>query len=42
MKLAREAFERVEYKALSTSRREQYDVRMGYVSLHRRGLSGGL
>ena len=32
MKLAREAFERVEYKALSTSRREQYDVRMGYVS----------
>ncbi len=27
----REAFEKTEYKALSASRREQYDIRMGYV-----------
>ena len=32
MKLAREALERVEYKALSAPRREQYDIRMGYVA----------
>ena len=31
MPLAREAFERTEYKALSAPRREQYDIRMGYV-----------
>ncbi len=31
MSLAREAFERTEYKALSAPRREQYDIRMGYV-----------
>ena len=31
MKKAREAFEKTEYKALSASRREQYDIRMGYV-----------
>lgn len=32
MKQARTAFERVEYKALSAPRREQYDIRMGYVA----------
>ena len=31
MKRAREAFERTEYKALDASRRERYDIRMGYV-----------
>ena len=31
MREAREAFERTEYKALSAPRREQYDIRMGYV-----------
>ena len=31
MKRAREAFERTDYKALNAPRREQYDVRMGYV-----------
>ena len=31
MKRAREAFEKTDYKALSRSRKEQYDVRMGYV-----------
>lgn len=31
MKRAREAFERTEYKALDARRREQYDIRMGYV-----------
>ena len=31
MKRAREAFEKTDYKALSRARKEQYDVRMGYV-----------
>ena len=31
MREAREAFERTEYRALSAPRREQYDIRMGYV-----------
>lgn len=31
MKRAREAFEKTDYKALNRPRREQYDVRMGYV-----------
>ena len=31
MAKAREAFERTNYKALSAPRREQYDIRMGYV-----------
>lgn len=31
MELAREAFERTDYHLLSASRREQYDIRMGYV-----------
>lgn len=31
MKKAREAFEKTDYKALSAPRREQYDIRMGYV-----------
>ena len=31
MSKAREAFERTNYKALSAPRREQYDIRMGYV-----------
>ena len=31
MARAREAFERTNYKALSPQRREQYDIRMGYV-----------
>lgn len=32
MKRAKEAFEKTDYKALSPSRREQYDIRMGYVA----------
>ena len=31
MKRAREAFEKTDYKALGRARKEQYDVRMGYV-----------
>ena len=31
MKKAREAFEKTDYRALSAPRREQYDIRMGYV-----------
>ncbi len=31
MAKAREAFERTDYKSLSAPRREQYDIRMGYV-----------
>ena len=31
MRRAREAFGRTDYRALSPSRREQYDIRMGYV-----------
>lgn len=31
MKRAREAFEKTDYKALGLARKEQYDVRMGYV-----------
>lgn len=31
MKRAREAFDRTDYRALSAPRREQYDIRMGYV-----------
>ena len=31
MEKAREAFERTDYNALSAPRREQYDIRMGYV-----------
>lgn len=31
MRRAREYFERTDYRALSRSRREQYDIRMGYV-----------
>ena len=32
MEKAREAFEQTDYKALSAPRREQYDIRMGYVA----------